>query len=126
MSKPWLDLSELLTDPDFADTTLVCTRNVQTVSLNGIAVNTPTTTNFTGIAYQTKGSVLRREDGGARIEGELEIITSFVLIDGRTGTDADIVTWNGRQYTVAVVEDWTSFGAGFVKATCSLLSLSGG
>jgi hypothetical protein len=50
----------------------------------------------------------------------------FLLQAGSDGQDADIVTWNGRSYTVTNVGDWSRFGIGFTAANCELIPLSGG
>ena len=50
----------------------------------------------------------------------------FRLTDGK-GADsiADVVTWQGRDYTVANVNDYSHFGSGFVAVSCDLLPLAG-
>ena len=122
---PLLDVSELLTDPDFVTTGIICTRNAQTVGENGIAVNAQTTTRFSGVVTNDKGDLLERMAAGERIKGNITIHTRFQLRDGGAGYSADIVTWNGSQYTVSMVLDWSTYGRGFIVATCDLLPLSG-
>jgi hypothetical protein len=122
---PGLDVSDVLSDPDFADSTLVCRRQTQTVSNSGIASNTLTTIPFTGVVTSDAGDVLERLAAGAYIRGSITIHTSFALRDGSIGGDADIVIWQGRQYTVTDVNDYTSWGAGFVGARCELVPFSG-
>ncbi|WP_248322031.1 hypothetical protein [Caballeronia sp. Sq4a] len=123
---PLLDVSDLLTDPDFVDTSLTCTRSAQTVGDDGMAVNAPTVTPFSGVVTNDSGDQLRRRPDGTMIEGSITIHTRFQLIDGKTGFDADIVTWQGRQYTVVNVRDWSTYGRGFVAAQCELMPFSGG
>jgi galactose-6-phosphate isomerase len=123
---PTLDVTRILTNPAFCDYTLSVQRNVQTVGENGLAVNTPTTTAFSGVVTPRGGKRLIRGSDAARMTGSIEISTMFVLDDGATGTDADIVSWQGRQYTVVDVQDWTTYGAGFVTAVCELIPLGGG
>ncbi|MBV8159133.1 MAG: hypothetical protein JO278_15845 [Dyella sp.] len=122
---PLLDVSDILFDPDFADLTLTVTRNAQTVGNDGIAVDTPTTTPFVGVVTSSTGSVLHRVAEGARISDTILIHTRFKLIDGQAGYDADIVNWQGLQWTVTNVNDYSTYGRGFVAATCTLKQLSG-
>lgn len=122
---PFLDVAEVLFDPDFMDRTLTVTRNAQTVGNDGIAVNTPTTTPFYGVVTSLNGSVLNRVAEGEHISDTITIHTTFKLIDGQAGYDADIVNWQGLQWTVTNVNDYSSYGRGFVSATCTLRQLSG-
>lgn len=123
---PFLDVTNVLFNPAFLDSTLTVTRSTQTVGSNGLAVNTQTVTPFSGVVTAGRGSSLRREGEGSRIEGDIKISTTFALQDGRAGGDADVVAWTGRQYTVKDVKDYTTYGAGFVTAICVLVPLSGG
>ena len=120
-----LDVSDILLDPDFMNTGLVCERNTQTIGLDGIAVNTPALTPFSGVVTSDNGDILQRGDFGERVKGSITIHTRFALIDGTTGFTADIVRWQGRRYTVSSVNDWSHFGRGFVAATADLIPLQG-
>jgi galactose-6-phosphate isomerase len=122
---PWLDVSSVLLDPDFIDS-LVCARNTQTVDDNGIATDTPTCTPFYGVVTNNTGDLLMRLAEGSRITGSITVHSQFNLIAGADGIDADIVTWNGRKYTVTNVGDWSRFGIGFTASNCELIPLSGG
>lgn len=121
----FLDVSDILTDPDFMNTGLICERNVQTVGSNGIATNVTTSTAFAGVVTSDNGDLLERNPDGERIKGNLTIHTRFPLDDGSAMNAADIVQWKGRRYTVTVVNDWSHFGRGFIVATCDLIPLSG-
>ena len=120
-----LDVSDILCDPDFMDTSLVCERNAQTVGGNGMATNAVTQMPFAGVVTSDNGDILERNPDGERVKGNLTIHTRFPLDDGSAMNAADIVQWRGRRYTVTVVNDWSHFGRGFVCATCDLIPLSG-
>jgi len=122
---PLLDVSDVLDDPDFADS-FVCARQVQSVGTDGLAVNTPTSIPFNGVPTSDKGDQLLRQAEGSNIAGTIMIHTHFVLRAGRDGYDADVVTWAGRKFTVTDVYDYSRFGAGFVSARAELIPLSGG
>lgn len=74
----------------------------------------------------------RRMEAGQNISGAILIVTQFRLTQGQPGTDsaprldADIVTYNGRDYRVTFVDPYTSYGAGFVQAHCELVDFNGG
>jgi len=121
----FLDVTDVLFDPDFMDTGLVVARNAQTVDAKGRAANVPTQQPFSGVVTSDTGDILHRNPDGSRISGSITIHTTFRLIDGSAGYDADEVTFDGRVYTVVNVNDYSHFGRGFVCATCDLKPLSG-
>ena len=123
---PFLDVTEVLDDPELADFSLVCTRQTQVVGENGIAVNSSTTLPFSGVVTSDTGDVLERLAAGSYIKGSITIHTRFILRDGQSGEDAALVIWQGRQYTVPDVNAYSAWGRGFVGARCELLPLSGG
>lgn len=122
---PWLDVNDVILDPDFLDMTLSVARNAQTVGSDGIAIDTPTTVGFFGVITSLSGSILYRVAEGSRITDTITVHTPFPLIPGQAGYDADVVTWQGRQWTVTNVNDYSTYGRGFIAATCTLLPLSG-
>jgi len=120
-----LDVSDILTDPDFMDTGLVCERRAQTVGTDGIAVDTVTQTSFGGVVTSKDGDKLERNADGERVKGTITIHTRFPLDDGSAMNAADTVVWRGRRYTVSLVSDYSHFGRGFISAECDLKPLSG-
>ena len=128
---PNLDVTEILTDPDFFDI-LQLERRTKTVSGGGMSVLAPTSpplSNFYGVVTNDRGEVLHREDIGEHIEGAILVVTKFRLtsasVSGGVTTEADLVHWDGRTYTVTTVEPYRRYGAGFVQARCTLLPLAG-
>ena len=122
---PRLNVTRVLMSREFVDTSLVCTRNTQTVGNDGIAVNTGADTSFAGVVTSDSGDILTRLADSSYVKGSIVVHSKFPLLDGRTGTDADVVTWGGRRYTVTNVNDYSTWGAGFTSATCEPLALSG-
>ncbi|AIT19997.1 hypothetical protein BTN_2313 [Burkholderia thailandensis E254] len=121
----FLDATEVLLDPDFMDTGLICNRMTQTVDGHGRGQNTAASTPFAAVVTSDKGDILHRNADGSRIIGSITLHTTFRLLDGSLGQDADEVVWAGRTYTVVNVNDYSHFGRGFVCATCDLKPLSG-
>ena len=121
----FLDVTDVLLDPDFMDTGLTCNRMTQTVDNGGNAINTPASSPFAAVVTNDSGDILHRNADGSRIVGSITLHTPFRLIDGSAGLDADEVIWGGRTYTVVNVNDYSHFGRGFVCATCDLKPLSG-
>lgn len=129
---PLLDVSEILLDPDFADFSLICHRQVQTVDEDNFPTNTPQDIPFSGVVTVDRSLEARRMAAGQNIMGAILIVTQFRLTQGQpsSGTtprlDADVVTYDGRRYRVTFVDPYTSYGAGFVQAHCELMDFDGG
>jgi hypothetical protein len=122
---PLLDVSDVLFDPDFADS-LVCIRQTQTVGSDGIATNATQSVPFVGVVTADRGVELARLAAGSHVSGSILVHTVFRLTNGGpNGVDSDHVVWNGSEYIVTSVNDYSTYGAGFVCASCDLLPLSG-
>jgi hypothetical protein len=123
---PLLDVSSVLLDPMFVTRGLICTRNTQVIDDSGIATNTPATSTFSGVVTNDTGDLLVRLAEGSRVQASITIHTRFKLQDGKTGLDADVITYKGNNYTITNVADWSDYGRGFVCASAELIPLSGG
>lgn len=120
-----LDVSFLLTDPDFADT-LTARRLAQSVGSNGRAVSIATDADFVGVAFPGTGNLLVRGPDGERVSADMTVATMHPLSAGSDGNPADEVVWRGSRYTVKSVQDYSNWGAGFVLALCDLIPVGGG
>lgn len=124
---PFLDLSDLILDPDFAGamSQITVTRQAETVGSNGRA--SFTTSSFTPLAVVAPAAGLKLDilPEAARTEGSISVITSFHLLQASASNAADQLTWRGVVYTVAHVSDWTQYGAGFIEAICTIRDLQG-
>lgn len=129
---PFLDMSDVLMDPDFLDTSLICHRQVQTRDADNFPINTPHEIPFSGVVTVDRSLEARRMAAGQNIGGAILIVTQFRLTQGQPATDtsaaldADTVIYNGREYRVTFVDPYTSYGAGFVQAHCELVDFDGG
>jgi galactose-6-phosphate isomerase len=122
---PFLDVSDILSDPDFADIALTVTRNAQTVGSNGRAVVSPRSERFSGVVTQADGKTFDRFPEAARVSGSITITTTFCLRIVGADIDADIVTdAYGQRFTVTAIADYSRYGAGFVVALCEPLGVA--
>lgn len=120
---PRLDVSDAF-DPDFMDP-LVCKRQTQTVGNNGRAVDAEAQTPFSGVVTNENGDTLQRGSDAARVAATIVVTTPFTLRMAGAGVDADVVAWNGRDYTVASLNDYSTYGAGYVAAKCEVIPIAG-
>jgi hypothetical protein len=129
---PQLDVTDVLLDPDFVDYSLVCHRQIQTMDEDNFPMNTAENVPFSGVVTVDRSLEARRMAAGQNIGGAILIVTQFRLTQGLPAgpdsprLDADIVTYNGRNYRVTFVDPYTSYGAGFVQAHCELVEFDGG
>ena len=123
---PDLDVTDILFDPDFCDTSLVVKRRSMAVDENGFGKNTVVSSPFAGVVTVDRSLESRLLAGGRVVDGAILIVTTERLTQGQTGRDADIVTYQGRDYRVSFVDPYTAYGAGFVQAHCELLPFDGG
>lgn len=114
-----LDVTDVLNDPDFRTDGLVRIRNVETVGDNGIATWQQEQTTFSGVVTQMGASAKTIRDEDATYISDSIAITTMTELVGSDSTDnADIVVWNGKNYTVMNVRDNSNWGAGFYRAEC--------
>ncbi len=120
---PLLDVSEVLADPMFADTITV-QRVVETVDAKGRSQATPQTfSNIPAVVTAATGDALQLLPETARMSGNILVHTTFILAATSDTTRADVIVWQGRSYTVTLLNDWSTYGAGFHMAVCTLKDL---
>ncbi|CAK8737755.1 hypothetical protein SODG_007525 [Sodalis praecaptivus] len=123
---PNLDVTDVLFDPNFCDPHLVVTRRLQQTDADGITTSAEEHSGFSGVVTVDRSLENRRMQAGQVISGAILVVTTERLSSGETGRDADIVTYQNRDYRVTFVDPYTAYGAGFVQAHCELLPFDGG
>ena len=123
---PFLDVTDVLFDPDFCDTSLVCKRSQQVIDDDGFTQNTTVSAPFSGVVTVDRSLEARRMTAGQNISGAILIVTTYRLTQGQPGLDADVVTYQGRDYRVTFADPYTAYGAGFIQAHCELMNFDGG
>ncbi len=122
---PLLDVADVLTDPDFCDTSLVCERNALTTDTSGRGVISTEKTRFAGVVTSDKGELLQRGAVGEHATDSMLVVTRFRLRDAGMAATADVVQWDDRRWTVVKVNSYSKYGVGFVEASCEMIPLSG-
>lgn len=118
-----IDVTELLSDPDFCDTFTV-TRDVETVGTNGRAtIATTVFPSVVGVVTAGQGSMLKQFPELTRVEGAVMIHTTFELRAETAASKADRIEWRGNDYRVTMVNNWMNFGRGFTTAVANLIDL---
>ena len=118
-----IDVSELLTDPDFVDP-ITAVRRTQTVGNDGIAVFTNATLPVTLASVQPGGKdALYRFPDLANPDEWIRVYCDVRLVahSEAEGIYGDMLTWKGGRYQVQTSDDWSNFGAGYTKALARLI-----
>lgn len=115
-----IDVSFLLTDPDFCDyVTLI--RRASTINEYGEHVITETSSTIMAVVQSPNNEELERVAEGARWTDYIDVYYKGRLTAESPGGYADIIVWNGRRYQVFQVnEDFINWGLGFTKALCKI------
>lgn len=128
---PSIDLTDVVLDPAISLEPFKVVRRVSVTNADGRVVVTPTVLPavgqpaITGAISPVGDNSLLREEAFQTQMNAIQIITTFRLRgaskDAGVEYQPDLVQWpanTGTYYLVRVVNDWTSFGAGFVHAEC--------
>jgi hypothetical protein len=124
---PMMDLSEVLTDPMLLDSFAV-NRRTQTVDDFGIAsTSTQPFAGLYGVIYPSEENELKRLPDLQIQSKAITVITMFALRGeseaASTEYAPDVVVWNGDNFLVRKVEDYSNFAAGFIFAICTSTDL---
>ena len=115
-----IDVSELLTDPDFTNTVTLIRRS-STVNTYGENTMIETPSTITAVVQGANTESLERVPEGARLSDLIDVYYKGQLTAESPGGYADVIVWQGKRYQVfEVVEDFMNYGAGFTKAVCKL------
>lgn len=71
-----------------------------------------------GVITWEDGAINRNPDGSIAQE-HIKIVTPFSLRDTSMGFQADVIIWNGAEYTITSSKANRHFGRGFTRATAS-------
>lgn len=126
MSLPLLDVTEVLDDPHFLDTTAQLVRSTETVGAHGRSTVVEAAPVPLRAVVTVDPASLRRLPDGTRAQMAIMVWTRTELVSVQTGRPADSVLWRGRRYQVMSVSDWSTYGQGFYSASCDLVGLASG
>jgi galactose-6-phosphate isomerase len=119
---PDVDVSDVILDAAVAGEQFAAI--TRTESVNQFGESSVTVTSATGwgsIGPIGDNSVIREESYDAQAKTIRVITTTFLTGGARVGGVSykpSVVLWNGNYYQVKAVEDFSSYGVGFVAADC--------
>jgi galactose-6-phosphate isomerase len=124
---PDLDVSDLLTDPDFAEELTIIRRAV-TINTHGRQQVAETTISPKpwGVVLPQSDQPLQRGPDQQSLPMLLQVHTKFRLrsasIVGTQEYQPDLLIWNGSRFLVNRVYPFSHFGQGFIVADCSSMT----
>jgi hypothetical protein len=116
MPRPHADFSLVFSEPELADGFLVL-RRAEGTDEHGRANPTVVRTFEThGIIVSATPNDLARVPDQQHQQKTISISTQFRLQGPYPGVQPDVIRWHGDDYVVITLDDFTSFGEGFVNA----------
>ena len=114
-----IDVSELMTDPDFTDNFTVV-RSAETVTSGGVAIRTGTDFQVTGVVQPASGEDLVQLPELERANSAIVVYCGLRLMTAAAGQSPDVVVWNGQNWIVSHVDPFGNWGLGYVRCICTL------
>ena len=119
-----LDASEAMTEPLFLQRITII-RRTETIGTNGRAIETPyaITPRPWGVVLPVDtaigGNALERTPDAQYRGAAFEIHSRFRIRGPSPGYEPDVFFYNGDYYVVTIVNDYSQYGRGFIKAEVS-------
>ncbi len=112
-----VDVTNLLTDPDFVDKIEVITR---TTAVSGLGENklTESTLCTVGSVQPATGKALNRLPEALRLENMSSFWFKGEIVATAPGLYPSILVFKGRRFQVKNVFDWSNFGRGYTEGLC--------
>lgn len=113
-----LDVSELMSDPDFVDPIQVINR-VPGVDSFGQAYFTEKAIDTVGSVQPASYRTVQKLPEAMRVANVSSFwVRGSAIVASREGAYASILVFRGVRYQVQTVADWSNFGEGYTEGTC--------
>lgn len=112
-----IDVTELLSDPDFVDRILLVTRKPSINSL-GENILEECSVETIGSVQPASGRVVQRLPDDLRVANISSFWFKGKIVASEPGKYSSILIFKGMRYQVQTVDDWTNWGAGWCEGTC--------
>lgn len=112
-----IDITDLLSDPDFVDEIQMVTRRPQINSF-GENILTETVLVTVGSVQPASGRAIARLPEALRVADISSFWFKGVIVASSPGKYSSILVFKGRRYQVQTVLDWSTWGQGWCEGTC--------
>lgn len=119
---PFLDVSDIVTDPDFADRFTVVRRTETVGDYGRSTIVEQLFANTIGVVTMGSPNDLDRREDYQNFTRSITVVTRFALRGAVTGYQPDIIEWRGTRHVVKHAAPYPQFGRGFYQAECSSMA----
>lgn len=112
-----IDVSDILTDPDFTDPVTLIDR-VSRPNDRGENTIFEVKHETIGSVQPASGRALIRVPEDMRVENMSSFWIKGIIVATAPGKYSSILVFQGRRYEVQHVFDWSNFGEGFTEGIC--------
>lgn len=114
-----IDVSFLLTDPDFCDPMTVITRFSQVSSSGELKLSEKVCqVESVGSVQPLTGREIEKIPELLRVDNSFEFWFKGVVITTGAGKYSSIILYQGMRYQIRSVDEWSNFGEGFCSGLC--------
>lgn len=112
-----IDVSELLSDPDFVDPIDVVTRTPSVNYLGENVIRESILSTF-GSVQPAAGEVVQRLPEALRVENVSSFFFKGLIVTTATGEYSSVLVFKGKRYQVRHVFNYSNWGAGWTEGAC--------
>ena len=112
-----IDVSDLLSDPDFIDTMSLISR-VPSISSYGEQTLADTTLVSVGSIQPVSGATLKKLPEALQNENVRSFWFKGTIVATAPGQYPSVLSFQGNRFQVRHVFDWTNWGAGWTEGAC--------
>lgn len=112
-----IDVSDLLSDPDFVDPLTIVHRK-SSVDNFGENVLQEFSTSSIGSIQPASGRTLQRLPDALRLANVYDFYVKGTIISDGKCLYPDLIVYKGSKYAVQTIMDWSNFGEGYSIGTC--------
>jgi galactose-6-phosphate isomerase len=112
-----IDVTDLLSDPDFVDILCLVTRKP---SINSFGENIlqEVSVSTVGCVQPASGRVIQRIPESLRVSNMSSFWLKGEIIASAPGKYSSIIVFKGKRFQVQTVFDWTNWGQGYTEGVC--------
>ena len=119
---PFLDVTDITLDPDFADRFTVIRRAEVVDNYGRPTITEQLFANVVGVVTVGAPNDLDRREDYQNFTRSLTVVTRFAVQGVITGFQPDIIQWRGTRHLVKHVAPYPQFGRGFYQVECSSMA----
>ena len=119
---PFLDVSDITVDPDFADRFTVVRRQETVDGFGRAGVSERLFHKVVGVVTIGSPNDLDRKEDYQNFTRSITVVTRFAVQGAVTGYQPDIIEWRGTRHLVKHSAPYPQFGKGFYQVECSSMA----